>query len=194
MARPERTPRRIEIDYPPWVESQVDWSCLYAERVERVRLVIELARENVLHETGGPFGGAVFEGGTGRLVAVGVNLVVPSRNSVLHAEILALMGAESRLGSHSLGAPGMPRHELVTSCEPCAMCLGAILWSGVTRLVAAASRDDARRLGFDEGPLFPESYRYVEERGVEIVRGVLREESVAVLRLYEERGGIIYNG
>src|SRR3546814_19963070 len=51
---------------------------------------------------------------------------------------------------------GMPRHELFSSCEPCAMCLGATLWSGVTRLVFAATRDDATRLNFDEGPVFPE--------------------------------------
>jgi len=74
------------------------------------------------------------------------------------------------------------------------MCLGALLWSGVRRVVASASRDDAMDLGFDEGPVFPESYRYLEERGIEIVRGVLREEARAVLDLYRSRGGQIYGG
>ncbi|HEX7024878.1 MAG TPA: hypothetical protein VF187_08680, partial [Gemmatimonadales bacterium] len=88
----------------------------------------------------------------------------------------------------------MPPHELVTSCEPCAMCLGAILWSGVTRVVMGASRQDATALEFEEGPVFPESYRYLESRGIEIVREVLRAEARAVLELYRERGGTIYNG
>jgi tRNA(Arg) A34 adenosine deaminase TadA len=83
---------------------------------------------------------------------------------------------------------------MVTSCEPCAMCLGATLWSGVKRLVYGATREDASRLAFDEGPVFPESYRYLEARGLEIVRGVLRDEARGVLELYRATGGAVYNG
>jgi tRNA(Arg) A34 adenosine deaminase TadA len=101
--------------------------------------------------------------------------------------------AQRRLGSFTLGGDGMPAHELVTSCEPCAMCLGAILWSGVKRVVCGAAREDATRLSFEEGPVFPASYRYLEERGVTIVRGVLREEARAVLEMYRGRGPV-YNG
>jgi tRNA(Arg) A34 adenosine deaminase TadA len=74
------------------------------------------------------------------------------------------------------------------------MCLGATLWSGVTRLVFGASRDDATALEFDEGPVFPESYAYLESRGIEVVRGVMRKEAAAVLELYRRQGGPIYNG
>jgi tRNA(Arg) A34 adenosine deaminase TadA len=66
------------------------------------------------------------------------------------------------------------------------MCLGAVLWSGLTRLVCGAGRQDARALGFEEGPVFPESYRYLRERGAEIVRGLPAGEARAVLRLYQE--------
>ena len=68
-----------------------------------------------------------------------------------------------------------PPHELFTSCEPCAMCLGAVLWSGVRRVVYAARRDDALRLSFDEGPVFPESFAYLRRRGIRIEGGPLRE-------------------
>lgn len=186
--------RRLVIELPAWVDQLANRQVSYPEPEERMRLAVALARENVLRGGGGPFGAAVFEAESGRLVAAGVNLVVARNNSVLHAETLALMLAESRLQSYTLRAPGMPRHELVTSCEPCAMCLGAALWSGVSRLVAGALREDARRVGFEEGPVFAESYRYLEDRGIQVVRGVLREECVQILRLYQERGGVIYNG
>ena len=69
------------------------------------------------------------------------------------------MMAQQRVASFTLSAPGLPAHELHTSCEPCAMCLGATLWSGVKRVVYAAGRADASRLDFEEGPVFPESYK-----------------------------------
>lgn len=159
-----------------------------------MRLAIDVSRQNVEQGTGGPFGAAVFEMDTGRLVSVGMNLVVASHNSTLHAEMVALMMAEHRLASHTLRDPKFPDHEIVTSCDPCAMCLGAVLWSGVRRVVCGADREDARLLGFDEGPVFAESYGYLEERGIEVVRGVLREPARTVLQQYSGGGGVIYNG
>jgi tRNA(Arg) A34 adenosine deaminase TadA len=159
----------------------------------KMRLAIALSRLNVERETGGPFGAAVFELDTGRLVGIGVNSVVRLNCSALHAEVMALMFAEQERHSFTLAAPGLPRHELVTSCEPCAMCLGATLWSGVKRLVCGATRDDAMRLGFDEGPVFKASYDYLEQAGVEVVREVSRDEARAVLELYRNRSGPIYN-
>ena len=182
----------IEITYPSWVRS-LPWSASHASDDERMRLVIAVARQNVEQATGGPFGAAVFERQSGRLVSVGMNMVVPSNNSTLHAEMVAIMMAEQRVGSYTLRAAGKPEHELVTSCEPCAMCLGATLWSGVTRLVCGATRDDAKRIQFDEGPVFPQSYAYLRDRGVDVVRGLLRDEARAVLDWYRESGGVIYN-
>ena len=73
------------------------------------------------------------------------------------------------------------------------MCLGATLWSGVRGVACAATRDDAMRLRFDEGPVFPESYAYLERRGIPIRRELLRDEANAVLELYRERSGKVYN-
>ena len=159
-----------------------------------MRLALALARENVIREGGGPFGAAVFEIGTGRLVAAGVNSVVRLGNFALHAEMMALMTAQQVRGTFTLRGARLPAHELVSSCEPCAMCLGGILWSGVRRVVYGARGDDARRLDFDEGPVFADTYRYLEDRGIEFVRDVLLEEGRAVLELYREHGGPIYNG
>ena len=155
-------------------------------------LVVALARRNVETRTGGPFGAAVFERSSGRLIGAGVNLVLPMRNSALHAEVVAIMVAEQQLHTHSLGKDTGVEHELVTSCEPCAMCLGALHWSGITRLVTGATKSDVEAFRFEEGPVFPESYRYLEQRGLEIRREVLREEARAVLALYAGMNGEIY--
>jgi tRNA(Arg) A34 adenosine deaminase TadA len=155
---------------------------------ERMHLVLGLARESVARDGGGPFAAAVFAGG--RAVAVGINRVLPEKNSVLHAEMLALMLAERHYANHNLGA--IPDLTLVSSCEPCAMCLGAILWSGMRRTVSGALREDAEQAGFDEGPVFPASHRYLAERGIELVSGVLRAQGRQVFDLYRERGGSLY--
>ena len=183
----------ITISLPKWITDVVDYEHAYPTREDRMRLAIELARQNVLHDRGGPFGAAVFEADSGRLVGAGVNRVVPLNNSVLHAEMVAFMEAEARVGSYTLAAHGMTTHELVTSCDPCAMCLGAALWAGVRRIVCGATRHDAAELRFDEGPVFPQSHEYLEARGVEIVQEVLREEARAVFKLYLDQGGEIYN-
>ena len=183
----------VRITNPDWVATAVDFHRPYTDDDARIRLAIELARQNVLRETGGPFGAAVFESETGKLVGVGTNCVLRLNNSSARAEVIALMMAQANVGSFTLHSADAPRHELFSSCEPCAMCLGATLWSGVTRLVFAATREDASRPGFDEGPVFPESYRYLEARGIKIEHGFRREEGAAVLALYVDRGGPIYN-
>jgi tRNA(Arg) A34 adenosine deaminase TadA len=182
------------VSLPTWVQSSVDYSLTYASDEEKMRLAIRLADENVERQTGGPFGAAVFEKSTGQLISVGVNSVVRLNNCTLHAEMVAYQLAQKRIASYTLSALPHPEHELFTSCEPCAMCLGATLWSGVQRVVIAASRDDAIAIGFDEGPVFAESYGYLKERGVEVVHGVLRAEARSVLERYQALGGLVYNG
>lgn len=184
----------VHVEYPDWVDSVVDWKQAYPTDEERMRLAIAVARTNVERATGGPFGAAIFEASSGRLVAVGMNSVIRLNNCALHGEMMAFMMAQARVASFTLNAPNLPVHELFTSCEPCAMCLGATLWSGVQRVVYGATREDASRLNFEEGPVFPESYDYLEERGIRIVRSVLRDEARAVLEMYRAKGGKIYNG
>ena len=182
----------VVVGCPNWVGEVVDWDASYATDEAKMRLAIELAKENVVRGTGGPFGAAIFDTKTGRLISVGVNSVVRLNNSALHAEMLAIMLAEQRLQSYTLHGPEI-EHVLAASCDPCAMCLGAILWSGVRRVITGAGRDDASALSFDEGPVFPESYSYLESRGISITRGILRQEALDVLDLYRRQGGVIYN-
>lgn len=183
----------MAITPPDWLTEFTDWEKSLASDEDRMRIAIALSRENVERGTGGPFGALIVESESGKIVSAGTNSVVRLNNSALHGEIVAFMIAQQRLQSFSLSAPGMPAHDLVTSCEPCAMCLGAALWSGVKRVVSGASREDATRLRFEEGPVFPQSYAYLESRGVTFTRNVLREEARAVLEMYRAKGGPIYN-
>ena len=74
------------------------------------------------------------------------------------------------------------------------MCLGAALWSGVRRIVIAARREDAEAIGFEEGPVFAESERYLQTRGIVFVHDVRRDDGAAVLRRYAELDRLRYNG
>ena len=186
---------KLTLALPEWIESFVtDKEQSYASLQERMQFVIELSRLNVKHETGGPFGAAIFDCHTNRLVAPGVNVVIPAVCSVAHAEIVAIVIAQQVLGQYELGVKGMPTYELVTSTEPCAMCFGAIPWSGIRRLVCGARRNDAMKIGFDEGPRPPNWIQELEKRSITVVRDVLQQQAASVLLQYHERGGEIYNG
>jgi len=181
------------IRLPRWVAERFAHSPkVFPTKDDRMRFVIALARENVERRTGGPFGAAVFDA-RGRLVAPGVNVVVTRNCSILHAEMVAIALAQKALGRFDMSDGGKRHYELVASTEPCAMCFGAIPWSGVTRLVCGARDEDARRIGFDEGPKLPDWKHALEERGVRVFRDVLRHEAVDVLQLYVKTGGAIYN-
>ena len=187
--------KSILIELPQWLKQlTTDEGEIYHTREERMAFVVGLSRMNIEKGTGGPFAAAVFDMDNGALVAVGVNMVTAVGLSVAHAEIVALMQAQAALGGFDLGGAGMPKCELVTSTAPCAMCLGAVPWSGVRAVVCGARDEDARAVGFDEGSKRADWARELEVRGIEVVQDVLREEAAAVLRGYADRGGIVYNG
>lgn len=185
---------RVELGLPGWIDGfMAESDREYPTNVDRMRLVIELSRLNVENGTGGPFGAAIFDLSTNRLVAPGVNLVPTTNLSAAHAEVVAIMIAQKVVGSFDLGGPGLPPYELVASTEPCAMCFGAVPWSGVRRLVCGARDEDAREIGFEEGPKMSDWVPALEERGISVVRDVCRDEAAAVLREYAEGDGVIYN-
>lgn len=184
---------KLILRLPDWVNGFVgQWNQGFDSVETRMRFAIELARLNVHDNTGGPFGAAVFDAGSGILLAPGVNLVEPARCSIAHAEMVAIAVAQQAVGSYDLGEAGRTC-ELVTSVEPCAMCLGAIPWSGVRRVVCGARGDDACAIGFDEGTKPDDWIGALESRGIKVTRDVLRSEARAVLNHYHTTGGRIYN-
>ena len=180
------------IELPAWIGPFLDRrESEFSTISERMQLAIDLAGENVRQGTGGPFGAIVVNEKSGELVAVGVNLVTSSGMSMAHAEIVALTLAQARIGEWNLSHGGPL--QLVTSCEPCAMCFGAVPWSGVKSLVCGARKKDAEAAGFDEGDKPAHWVRSLQRRGIVVQCGVLREEAAEVLAGYRAGGGQIYN-
>ena len=178
----------ISLELPSWIRDICEPGSLYPSIEDRIDFTFTLARNNFERETGGPFGAAVFDA-DGRLLAPGVNLVVPTNVATAHAEIMAIAIAGKVVGSFDLGPT-----ELVASTDPCAMCLGAVPWSGVQRLVCGAHTEDAAAIGFEEGDRMGDWVDKLQQRGIEVIRGVNRAEGAALLSDYAARGGVIYNG
>jgi len=176
---------------PTWLADAEELDRVYAGKDARIVLAIELARRNVEHATGGPFGAAVFDE-AGCVVAAGVNRVEALQVSLAHAEILALLGAQRRLGRARLNEDGR-HYTLATSAQPCCQCYGAIVWAGVDELLIGARNEDAESLaGFDEGPLPDGWIGGLTRRGIRVERDLHRDAACAVLTMYASRGGKRY--
>lgn len=183
--------KAVRWQLPDWVPDLVrQWPAPCTDDEARMALAIALAETNVKARTGGPFGACIFSEG-GDLIAPGMNLVTSAQNSCAHAEMVAISLAQRALGNFDLAAVG--RFELVTSTEPCAMCLGAIPWSGVVRVVCGATGADAEAVGFDEGAKPEDWVGSLEARGIRVVTGMARAAAREVLNSYLRQGGPIYN-
>ncbi len=182
----------ILITLPEWLQDVARSDRTIPLIEDRMEFVINLARLNVQYKTGGPFAAAVFDA-SGRLVSAGVNLVETSACSILHAEMIAIALAQKAVGRYDLSDGGRLAYQLVSSTEPCAMCFGAVPWSGVNSLACGARDADARAIGFDEGPKMTQWQPALEERGITVLRDLLRNEAAAVLQEYLASGGTIYN-
>lgn len=186
-------PHKIEFALPGWIDLFMNAYLPSSNIQHRMHFVIEASRMNIGERTGGPFAAAVFEIDTGTLVSLGTNIVTGEGLSILHAEIVAISLAQRIVGSYDLGGAGLPEYELVTSTEPCAMCFGAIPWSGVRRVVIGARSADAQSIGFDEGPK-PANWRAeLEKRGIQTICDVDRDLAARVLVEYSQQNGKIYN-
>ena len=185
----------VFISLPDWVEPELNKQPdVFPTLEDRMKLVISFSKMNIDNKTGGPFAAGVFETKTGKLVAVGVNRVVPLGCSTAHAEIVALSFAQKKLGVYDLGEPGLPDHQLVVNWCPCVMCYGAILWSGITSLVIAGSSPEMENItGFDEGPMHPDWVNELEKRGISLVDNLLKEEACRVFKYFAEKGELVYN-
>lgn len=174
------------LSLPAWIEEELAAAPIVLPTQQaRMALVHRLASRNWQEGNGGPFAAIVVERQTGRLVSVGVNVVLASNVSSAHAEVMALGLAQTARGAWDLGGQGQPEHELVVNWRPCIQCYGAAMWSGIRSLVVAGSGPELEAITtFDEGPLGADWAEQFEARGIAVTQDVLRDEALAVFRSY----------
>ncbi|MCT9083555.1 tRNA-specific adenosine deaminase, partial [Streptomyces fulvoviolaceus] len=180
--------KEYRVALPAWIDDELaDVPAVLPDRDDRMRLVHRLADRNWREGNGGPFAALVAEQDTGRIVSVGVNVVLASGISSAHAEVVALGLAQTATGGWDLGGDGLPAHELVVNWRPCIQCYGATMWSGVRGLVVAGEGPELEEITtFDEGPLGADWAEQFEARRIKVVGDVLRDEALAVFRNYRE--------
>ncbi|HSV88666.1 MAG TPA: nucleoside deaminase [Bacteroidales bacterium] len=134
-----------------------------------LKKAIEMASANVL-AGGGPFGAVIVKDGT--IIGSGANQVTPTNDPTAHAEIIAIRNACQNTGHFRLDGC-----VLYTSCEPCPMCLGAIYWSHISKIVFAAGKADAARAGFDDSFIYEQFALGPLERSIPSKSIILKESS-----------------
>lgn len=143
-----------------------------------LRQAIRLATEHSAEGRNGPFGAVLVRNGV--VAGKGWNRVVELADPTAHAEVLAIRDACRHLGTHDLTGS-----VLYCSCEPCPMCLSAVYWARVSRVVFASSKEDAAAAGFDDTRILEELARSWPDRAVEGLQD-LREEGRAVMEDWAE--------
>jgi tRNA(Arg) A34 adenosine deaminase TadA len=147
-----------------------------------LRKAVEIAASGI-PEGAGPFGAVIVK--EGNILTGTSNRVVLNSDPTAHAEILAIREAARLLGTHDLDGC-----VLYSSCEPCPMCLGAIYWSGIKRVVYASLRHDAAIAGFDDEFIYSEISLDPSKRKVTFLR-IDDEKAGYVFRNWENYEGKI---
>jgi tRNA(Arg) A34 adenosine deaminase TadA len=186
------------LSLPAWASACAQEMRVGPSDAERMLAAIQLAQRNIDERTGGPFAAIIVDESTGACVSLGVNCVVASGTSLAHAETLAILLAQQRVGTHDLASDLRRRFALYASGQPCVMCFGVLWWSGVTKLVCGARGEDVERIAqFREGPLPVDWPQLLARRAalpaIEVVQDVLRDEACAVLEAYAAAGLPVYN-
>ncbi len=119
--------------------------------------------ENGIADGAGPFGAVITKDGI--ILSEAVNRVVINSDPTAHAEIIAIREAALKLKSHDL-----KDCIIYCSCEPCPMCLGAIYWAGIKKVVFACDRNDAAKAGFNDRVIFDDIMRAPPLRQIKFLR------------------------
>ncbi len=149
-----------------------------------MRMAIVLATENVRSGRGGPFGAVIVREGI--VIASGANQVTATNDPTAHAEVTAIRAACARLGTFELAGA-----TIYSSCEPCPMCLTAILWARCARLVYGSTAADAAGAGFDDSAFYEQVRKSVGERELP-AQNLLRDEARASFEEWNKAVGRVH--
>ena len=128
---------------------------------------------------GGPFGCVVVK--DNMIVAEGSNKVTFSNDPTAHAEIVAIRDACKKLNTFNLSGC-----DIYASCEPCPMCLSAIYWSHIDNIYYANTRDDAKKINFDDSMIYSEFSKKIEDRKIPI-KQMLRNEALEAFDIWDKK-------
>ena len=149
-----------------------------SEEKRFMKIAIDLAKDNIKNNNGGPFGAIIVR--NGEIIATGVNNVTKNNDPTAHAEITAIRNACKKLETFELNDC-----EIYSSCEPCPMCLGAIYWARFKKLYFAASKNDAASIGFDDAFIYNEFNKPYKERDIKCIQ-IMRDEAVKAFEIWEK--------
>ncbi len=145
---------------------------------EFMKRAIELSLESV-NKGGGPFGSVIVK--DNRIIAEGSNEVTPSNDPTAHGEIVAIRKACKKLNKFNLDG-----YELYSTCEPCPMCLSAIYWARISKIYYANTREDARKIDFDDSLIYSEIQKIINERKIPMVQ-MMRNEALKAFELWDKK-------
>ena len=134
---------------------------------------------NSVNNAGGPFGCVIVK--ENKIIAEGTNLVTLSKDPTAHAEVVAIREACKKLNTFNLVGC-----DLYTSCEPCPMCLSAIYWSRIDNIFYANTRDDAKKINFDDSLIYSEISKKNEDRKIP-TKQMLRDEALKAFDLWDKK-------
>ena len=142
------------------------------------------AERGIKEKEGGPFG-AVIVDKDGKIIANGNNQVLKQKDPTAHAEIVAIRNACKKLNKYDLA-----NCILYTSCEPCPMCLSAIIWSNIKEVYFGCTKEDAGSIGFRDDVI----YDYLKGKNKDLIdlKQIDREECIKTFEEYQKQNGIIY--
>lgn len=144
----------------------------------------ENAKKGVNNNDGGPFG-AVIVNKDGEVISDGNNRVLSSNDPTAHAEIVAIREACAKLGTFDLSGC-----TIYTSCEPCPMCLSAIIWANIKEVYYACTKQDAADTGFRDDMI----YEYLKGNNKELIhlKQIDRDECIEVMQKYKDNNKQLY--
>ena len=145
---------------------------------EFMKRAIELSIKSV-NTGGGPFGCVIVK--DGKIVAEGSNKVTSTNDPTAHGEIVAIRDACKKLNDFNLQGS-----ELYSTCEPCPMCLSAIYWARINKIYYANTREDARKIDFDDSFIYSEIKKNIDERKIKMTQ-IMRDEALKAFELWNKK-------
>jgi|TARA_B100000482_G_C12524267_1_gene265789 tRNA(Arg) A34 adenosine deaminase TadA len=139
---------------------------------------IELSIESI-NSGGGPFGSVIVK--DEKIISEGMNRVTVDNDPTSHGEIVAIRNACKKLNTFNLS-----NCSLYSSCEPCPMCMSAIYWSRIGKVYYANTRDDAKKINFDDSLIYSEIPKKNEDKKIPI-KQMMRNEALKAFDIWDKK-------